>query len=157
MNAATPPAGPGPRVGRYRPHAQSGRPRQVRLRYTDQEYATVERAAHVAGLTSTGYVAEAALAAAAGGEPTTSAPWRDALTELMQARAQVRRIGLNINQAARALNVAGEPPVWLEYALALTERAVTGLDEAATAVADCARGPRSPTASHRPPTQAGQP
>lgn len=123
-----------PTVGRYRPHARPGRTRQVRLRYSQLEYETVTRAAKGAGLTTTGYVAEAALAAAAGAEPPTSAPWRAALTELMQARAQVRRIGLNINQAARVLNATGEPAIWLEQALAMAESAVIRLDDAATVV-----------------------
>ncbi len=136
-------------VGRYRPHARPGRRRQVRLRYSDHEYETVTRAAQAAGLTTTGYVAEAALAAAAGAEPPTSAPWRAALTELMAARSQVRRVGLNINQAAQVVNATGEPPVWLEHALALTERAIVGLDDAATVVADLARRPHSPAPPHR--------
>ena len=136
---------PGSRVGRYRPHLRSGRQRQIRLRYSQQEYDTVTQAARAAGLTPTGYVAEAALTAATGGEPPTAAPWREAVTELMDARTQVRRIGLNINQAARVLNATGEQPVWLDQALALTERAVTRLDDAATAVADLAR-------QHRPRT-----
>ena len=127
------------RAGRYRAHAQPGRTRQVRLRYSDQEYETVAGAADAAGLTTTGYVAEAALAAAAGAEPPTSAPWRDALIELIAARAQVRRIGLNINQAARVLNTTGDPPVWLEHAVAMTERAIVGLDDAATVIAGLAR------------------
>jgi hypothetical protein len=70
-------------------------------------------------------------------------PAREAALEL--ASKQVRRIGLNVNQAARVLNATGEPPVWLEQALAMTERAVTRLDDAATAVADVAR-------QHRPRT-----
>lgn len=76
MTEARPTAPCGLRVGRYRPHAASGRSRQVRLRYTDDEYATVARAAHAAGLTTTGYVAEAALAAANSLEPPRDAPWR---------------------------------------------------------------------------------
>jgi hypothetical protein len=128
-----------PTVGRYRPHARPGRTRQVRLRYTSQEYQAVARAANAAGLTTTGYVAEAALAAAAGAEPPVGTPWREALTELMAARAQVRRIGLNINQATRVLNATGEQPVWLEQALAMAEQAVIRLDDAATDVADTAR------------------
>lgn len=140
-----------PTVRRYRPHARPGRTRQVRLRYSELEYDTVARAAHAAGLTTTGYVAEAALAAAAGAEPPTSAPWRAALSELMQARAQVRRIGLNINQASRVLNSTDEQPVWLEHALAMTERAIVGLDDAATVVAGHDRRSRS-----RPPAQPSQ-
>ena len=126
------------RVGRYRAHVRSGRRRQIHLRYSEHEYNAVTRAAHATGLTATGYVAEAALAAATCAEPPTTAPWRAALTELMEARTQVRRIGLNINQAARVLNAAGEPPVWLEHALAMSDRAVGRLDDAATALATLA-------------------
>lgn len=129
----------------YRPHVRSGRQRQIRLRYSQQEYGAVTQAAHAAGLTPTGYVAEAALAAAMGAEPPTHEPWREAVTELMNARTQVRRIGLNVNQAARVLNTTGEQPVRLEQALAMTERAVTRLDDAATVVAELAR-------RHRPRT-----
>lgn len=125
----------GLRVGRYRPHSQPGRPRQVRLRYTDEEYEAVERAAQTAGLTPTGYVAEAALAAANSLEPPRSAPWRSALLELMDTRNQIRRIGVNINQAARALNATGEAPVWIEHALVMTDRSLTRVDDAAAAVA----------------------
>jgi hypothetical protein len=66
----------------------------------------------------------------------------------MAARAQVRRIGLNVNQAARVLNTTGEPPVWLEQALAVTERAITRLDDGATVVADLARQHGARTTGH---------
>lgn len=62
------------RVGRYRPHTPGGRQRQVRLRYTEQEYTTVQHAARAAGLTPTGYVADAALAAASSTEPPPMHP-----------------------------------------------------------------------------------
>ena len=52
----------------------------------------------------------------------------------MEARTQVRRIGTNINQATAAINTTGDPPVWLEHALTITNRAVTRLDEAAVAM-----------------------
>ena len=120
--------------GRDRNHLRPGRPRQMHLRYTHEEYATIAGAARNAGLTPTGYVAEAALAAATRANPPNTAPWRTALLELIEARTQVRRIGTNINQAAAAINATGEPPVWLEHALTITNRAVTRLDEAAVAM-----------------------
>lgn len=113
------------------------------LRYTEQEFTTIKQAARDAGLTPTGYAAEAALAAAVGTDAPSNAPWRLALLELMDARGQVRRIGVNINQAARAVNATGDPPVWLEHALAITGRAVTRLDEAAAAMSDVARRDRT--------------
>lgn len=132
-----------PGVGRYRAHTAGGRHRQVRLRYTDQEYDAVNRAAHAAGLTPSGYVAEAALAAATSTEPPRTAPWRQALLELIDARNQVRRIGININQAARTLNATGEAPLWLHHALAITNRSLSRIDDSADAVAALARRDRS--------------
>lgn len=128
--------------GRDRRHLTPGRPRQVKLRYTDAEYAAVADAAHLAGLTPTGYAAEAALAAARHTTPPSTAPWRLALAELMAARGQVRRFASNVNQAARALNALGEAPEWLDRAVTVTNRAVAQVDEAAVAVAAAARADR---------------
>lgn len=153
MNAAHPATAGGQRVGHYRPHTKPGRPRQVRLRYTDEEYAAVERAAYAAGLTPTGYVAEAALAAAASVEPPRFTPWRSTLVELMDARNQVRRIGVNINQVARALNATGEPPTWIEHALEMTSRSLRRVDDAAATVSALAkRDSAARSRARRPPT-----
>ena len=129
--------------GRDRNHHRPGRPRQIKVRYTHEEYATIAGAARDTGLTPTGYVAETALATANNTQTPSTAPWRTALLELIQARTQVRRIGTNINQAAAAINATGEPPPWLEHALAITNRAVSRLDDAATAVTDVARHDRT--------------
>lgn len=119
------------RCGRDRVHHVPGRPRQIKLRYSEVELADVAAAARRAGLTPSGFAAEAALAAARGTQPPSSEPWREALTEVMAARAQVRRFGANVNQAVRALNATGESPQWLARAVALAARAVADLDEAA--------------------------
>jgi len=111
-------------AGRDRDHLTPGRGRQVKLRYTGDEYAAIAAAARDAGLTPTGYAAEAALAAATGARAPSTAPRRLALLELMAARNQVRRIGVNINRAARVLNATGEPPEWLTQALAVADRAI---------------------------------
>jgi hypothetical protein len=107
----------------------------VLLRYDDVEYSLVAEAARSAGLTPSGYAAQAALAAAGGSQPPAAEPLRLALLELMDARTQVRRFGVNVNQAAKQLNATGEAPAWLERAVALTERAVARVDDAATKVA----------------------
>jgi hypothetical protein len=117
--------------GRDRTHCLPGRCRQVKLRYSDEELADVVTAAARSGLTPSGFSAEAALAAARGTRPPDSEPWRGALTEVMAARAQVRRFGTNVNQAVRALHGNGEAPEWLGRAVALTSRAVEQLDGAA--------------------------
>ena len=118
--------------GRDRRHTFPGRRRALLLRCTEEEYAALTAAAGRAGLTPSGYAAEAAIAAAKGSEPPRAEPWRQALAEVMAARAQVRRFGSNVNQAVRALNATGESPDWLDRAVQLTEHAVTELDQAAT-------------------------
>jgi hypothetical protein len=125
--------------GRDRHHLQPRRPRKLLVSYTHAEFAAIAQAARDAGLTPTGYAAEAALAAAHAADPPHNAPWRSALLELMDARGQVRRIGVNLNQAARALNATGEPPIWLDRVAAITERALARIDEAAAAVHSVAR------------------
>jgi len=132
-------------AGRDRDHQLPGRSRQLKLRVSHDEYSAIAGAARDAGLTPTGYAAEAALAAAAGDDPPSQAPWRTALAELIEARTQVRRIGTNINQAARILNADGGPPVWLENALAISGRALGRLDDSAAALQALARHQRGNT------------
>jgi hypothetical protein len=118
-------------VARHRDHRFPGRSRQVRVRLDEEEFAAIELAAGRAGLTPTGYVGAAALAAAQGTVPPTPSQTREALAELMAARAQVRRFGSNVNQAVAALHATGEAPEWLAQAVAVTARAVRRVDEAA--------------------------
>ena len=106
----------------------------AKLRVSVDEYTAIAGAAREAGLDPSGYAAETALAAAAGTDPPSAAPWRTALAELIEARTQVRRIGTNINQAARAINADGEPPPWLERAASTAERALERLDLSAAAL-----------------------
>ena len=113
------------------------------LRYTEAEYADIAAAARDAGLTPSGYTAEAALATATHAPPPSTAAWRSVLLELMDARCQVRRIGANVNQAARALNTTGQPPVWLEHVMAMAARAVLRIDDAANAVGNVAAHDRT--------------
>jgi hypothetical protein len=101
------------------------------LRLSESEFADLMEAAVDAGLTPSGYAAEAALATARATRPPAAQPWRAALGEVMAARTQVRRFGVNVNQAVRVLHATGEAPAWLQDAVASTERAVQSLDEAA--------------------------
>lgn len=120
-----------PRSGRDRRHRFPGRTRSLLLRCTEEEFAQLAAAARRSGLTTSGYAAEAAVAAAVGSTPPQAEPWREALAEVMAARAQVRRFGTNVNQAVRALNATGEAPEWLDRSVALTSDAVAQLDDAA--------------------------
>lgn len=101
------------------------------MRLSEDEFVDVVAAARRAGLTPTGFAAEAALAAARGGRPPRQEPWREALSEVMTSRTQVRRSGTNVNQAVRALHTTGEAPDGLVRAIAVASRAVEELDRAA--------------------------
>jgi len=78
-------------------------------------------------LTPTGFVG----AAASGSAGPAASESREALAELMAARAAVRRFGVNVNQAVAALNATGEAPDWLGQAVEATVRAVGRVDAAA--------------------------
>ena len=56
------------------------------------------------------------------------------LGELVQARLALRRYGVNVNQAVAALNSGGQVPVWLEQAVAGSDRAVARVDAATAAL-----------------------
>ena len=62
------------------------------MRLDEEELAAIELAAGRAGLTPTGYVGAAAIAAARGTVPPVPSQTQQALAELMAARAQVRRL-----------------------------------------------------------------
>jgi hypothetical protein len=131
----------GRRAGRDREHLRPARPRQVKLRLSEREFGDLAEAGIRAGLTPSGFAAEAALAAARSEPPRADEPWRRALSEVIAARTQVRRFGINVNQAVRALNATGDPPDWLGDAVNRTTRAVESLDTAAAGLA--AQLPRS--------------
>ncbi len=65
--------------GRDRDHLSPRRSKQIKLRYTQQEYTAIAQAARDAGLTPTGYAAEAALATATATNAPSTAPWRAVL------------------------------------------------------------------------------
>jgi hypothetical protein len=121
--------------GRDRSHVVPSRGHRINLRYDELEFAAVSAAARRVDLTPSGYAALATLAAATDGTPPLPEPMREALAELMAARTQVRRFGVNVNQAVRELNATGTAPEWLDRAVELTARAVARLDAAAEAVA----------------------
>ena len=124
-----------PHASRDRRHGTPRRVHQIYVRCSHAEYDAIRAAAISAGLTPGRYAAEAALAAArASSLPTTDR--RDVVIELMAARAQLRRYGNNLNQAARILNAGGDPPEWLKNAIALTDRAVQRVDRAVQGMLD---------------------
>lgn len=135
----------GRQAGRDREHLRPARSRQVKLRLSEREFADLADAGHRAGLTTSGFAAEAALAAARAEPPGVDEPLRHALSEVIAARTQVRRFGTNVNQAVRALNATGDPPDWLNDAVVRTTRAVESLDVAAAGLSAQLPRPRRGT------------
>jgi hypothetical protein len=119
-----------------RPHIRPARDRLVRFRYSAVEFAAVSDAAHQAGYTVSGYVAEAGLAAAGQRDEVRPAAGvdRELLVALNLAREQVARIGTNLNQAVARFHATGEPPPWLDRVTALCGRVVARLDDTAAEV-----------------------
>ncbi len=128
--------GPGLEV-RHRRHLRPGRPHLLRVSYSDEEYDALQAAAERTGLTLTGYVASAAVMAATGRPAGVPAPSdREVLGELILARVQLRRFGTLLNQVAARLNSGDPPPVWLDRAVALGQRAVERVDDAAFRISE---------------------
>lgn len=137
--------------GRHRRHRSPARPHALKVLYGDDEHSTILRAAEVAGLRPSSYVAAAALAMAEQahsdrhhgqadgpgaadrrrGSALTPHHDRELLAELVQARLALRRYAVNVNQIAAALNSSGAAPVWLDRAVAGADRAVARLDAVA--------------------------
>jgi uncharacterized protein (DUF1778 family) len=116
------------RSGRDRRHTVPGRDRPIFVRCSPEEYTAIAAAAAEVGLTPSGYVAEAAVAAASARSVAAGQIHRDAVQALMASRAQLRRYGNNVNQAVRAMNAGADAPPWLQRAVELADTAVVRID-----------------------------
>lgn len=116
------------------PHRRTGRPRKAagaarddrlpRLRVTADERATVEAAAASAALELSEFCRRAIF-----GQRITAAPARLAQAQLL---AEINRIGVNLNQLARAANAGRPMPASVDAAMievrAVVERLAEVLD-----------------------------
>jgi hypothetical protein len=125
---------PGDRRPRRRPRQEAPRAHTVRFDLTAEEFAKLNEAADRSGLARGAYAAEATLAAARGTFTTPEAPFREALSELIQASGLVRRIGVNLNQAVAKLNATGQRSMDLLPCAQTCERRVQHLDDVAEQV-----------------------
>jgi len=107
------------------------RGRRVEFTLTDGEFADLDSAASLAGLSRGAYAAQAALAVARGGGSRAGVSLREALVELMTAAGLVRRVGTNLNQAVARLNATGQRGDDLLPAAQFCVRVIRRLDEAA--------------------------
>jgi hypothetical protein len=108
--------------------------RRLRLMFTPTERLEVDEAAESAGMSTSRFCAEAALASARGKPMVLSAAQdREALARLQRqlfaARTEVGRFGTNVNQAVAALNTTGQAPTWMGRAMALVGYSIRHLDE----------------------------
>jgi hypothetical protein len=124
----------GGRPARHRLHQRPPRRRTILIRLDDQEYAKVVEGARRAGLTPAGFAATAAVRTAQGIDLAGDITWREVVHELIQARTQIRRYAVNVNQIAAALNAGVGAPAWTQHAILTTTAAVQRLDTAAAAL-----------------------
>jgi hypothetical protein len=117
-----------PRNGEH-PHCK-----RVAISVDSDEYGELESAAARAGVTVSAYVADAALRSVRGATVPLSLPLRDVLADLVQATAQVQKVGVNLNQAVAKLNATGQRSGDLLPYASLAARVITRLDEAAAKV-----------------------
>ena len=112
-------------VARRRRRQPSRRRYRVEFSLDQEEFAELCVAAGAARLALGAYAARATLGAARGGGGGGGGPLlRDALSALVRCEAQLRKIGVNLNQAVARLNATGQGGRELEpYAAAITRMA----------------------------------
>lgn len=125
----TPPPRRAPRRNR-RMHRSPRRSRSVFIALAEDEYAILADVAEREHLAVGAYAAKAALSAAQGATHPEYLVLREALGGVMHAAGQVRRIGVNLNQAVAALN-SGEESEQLRWYAEATARTVARLDDLA--------------------------
>lgn len=129
--ATHPRRAPSPRL---RQHTQRDQVRSVRL--TTGELRAVQHAAAHVGLTTAGFLADAAVAVARAqhGPASWLTDQRGLVEELMTATAHLARVGNNLNQATRVLNSGGQVP-YLDEAVTRVVRATDRVEDAALRIA----------------------
>ncbi|ODA69464.1 MobC family plasmid mobilization relaxosome protein [Streptomyces sp. AVP053U2] len=128
------------RTPHRRANLDAQRSEHVTARFAPHEKHDIQSAAKAEHVTMARYIADATMARVRG-EITVAAPrtvYDDAVDELATQRAQIARIGNNVNQIARRLNSGGDPhPVdasilqRAERLLATAQDTVRAIDDAA--------------------------
>jgi hypothetical protein len=96
------------RSGRRRRRQATARPHAVFARFSDDEYDVLALAAAAADATITSYVAGTAVLVARGQVRPLPSAVSDAVRELVDARLQLVRYGVLLNQAVARLNATGQ-------------------------------------------------
>ena len=95
-------------VARRRRRQSTARPHAVFARFSAEEFEDLAVAAALAGVTPTSFVASTAVAVARGQVRPMPSGMGDVVRELVEARAQLVRYGVLLNQAVARLNATGE-------------------------------------------------
>jgi hypothetical protein len=127
------------KVGGRRRRRTSGRRHEITIRLDDGERELLVKAARANAVALAAYISVAALGVARGEVMPIPSTTAELLRELTDARRQVQRFGVLVNQAVTKLNATGNAPPALDAAMAICTRAVRRLDEAVVRV----RPPRS--------------
>ncbi|MVZ99033.1 hypothetical protein F8568_001250 [Actinomadura sp. LD22] len=106
------------------------RNRALFIALSDEEYASLAKAAANEKLAAGAWAAMTLLAAAEGKRRADSHELREVLQEVLHARAQAQRIGVNLNQAVAAWNSGELSPTLCWYARAAAQT-VRKLDDLA--------------------------
>jgi hypothetical protein len=120
--------------GAYRARAEERRQRRVTVKFTIVEHEKVSAAARRAGMAPGAYAAQAVLDAAEYRSVPVSRMQQEMVLALMQAVAQVRTIGADLNTAVARLNGSGSAGPDLEPAARYCTRVLRLLEEASVLV-----------------------
>jgi hypothetical protein len=114
-------------IGRRRGRLAQARSERGTPRFSRAEWALVAAAAAARGLAVNAWLAEAAMRAARAECTPLPADWRQVLAELIQARAEVRRVGRLLEQMTQ-VDCRADASAPAEEVLAMVRRVVTELD-----------------------------
>jgi uncharacterized protein (DUF1778 family) len=143
-SVAAPAGGASPKQRRARSRV-GRRDRRLDLVLSEPEYAVIAQAATTAGLAVTAWVGDTALAVAKGRLAPMPTVHADRVRALVQARVEVTRIGVNLNQLAAAMNAArlsgdsleeAVPAPQMEAVLHRVEAALRRIDRATAELAN---------------------
>jgi len=123
--------GPVPVKRRRLPQELGGRPRSVRVKLTETEWAELGRRAGALGVTVPRLLVESALV----GDRQTVSERRAVLAAFMVAKRQASGAANNLNQLAKVANATGHVPAEVGDAAARMAKAVEALETAAGRVA----------------------
>ena len=99
---------PAAAVARRRRRQSTARPHAVFVRFSAEEFEDLAVAAALGGVTRSSYVASTAVAVARGEVRPVPSGVGDVVRELVEARLQLVRYGVLLNQAVERLNATGE-------------------------------------------------